>query len=68
MADGSSQRFYGLSAQIQRERSAYYDILERTQKWSMDVTEWLVWFLDALQRAVEEAQFTLDGVLTKAHF
>ncbi len=31
-ADGSPQRFYSLSAQIQRERKAYYDILERTQK------------------------------------
>ena len=40
-ADGSPQRFYSLSAQIQRERKAYYNILERTQKRSMDVTEWL---------------------------
>lgn len=67
-ADGSSQRFYSLSAQIQRERKAYYDILERTQKRSMDVTEWLAWFLDALHRAVDQAQFTLDAVLTKARF
>lgn len=67
-ADGSPQRFYSLSAQIQREREAYYDILERTQKRSMDVTAWLVWFLDALHRAVDQAQITLDAVLSKAHF
>ncbi len=67
-ADGSSQRFYSLSAQIQRERKAYYDILERTQKRSMDVTEWLVWFLDTLHRAVDQPQHTLDAVLTKARF
>jgi Fic family protein len=67
-ADGSAQRFYSLSAQIQRERKAYYDILERTQKRSMDVTEWLAWFLDALHRAVDQAQTTLDAVLTKARF
>jgi Fic family protein len=67
-ADGSPQRFYSLSAQIQRERKAYYDILERTQKRSMDVTEWLSWFLDALHRAVDQAQFTLDAVLAKARF
>lgn len=67
-ADGSSQRFYSLSAQIQRERKAYYDILERTQKRSMDVTEWLAWFLDTLHRAVDQAQHTLDAVLTKARF
>ena len=57
-----------LSAQIQRERKAYYDILERTQKRSMDVTEWLAWFLDALHHAVDQAQHTLDAVLTKARF
>ena len=67
-ADGSPQRFYSLSAQIQRERTAYYDILERTQKQSMDVTEWLAWFLDALHRAVDQAQHTLDAVLSKARF
>lgn len=67
-ADGSPQRFYSLSAQIQRERSAYYDILERSQKRSMDVTEWLAWFLDALHRAVDQAQHTLDAVLSKARF
>ncbi len=67
-ADGSPQRFYSLSAQIQRERKAYYDILEQTQKRSMDVTEWLVWFLDTLHRAVDQAQHTLDAVLTKVRF
>lgn len=67
-ADGSPQRFYSVSAQIQRERKAYYDILERTQKGSMDVTEWLAWFLDTLHRAVDQAQHTLDAVLSKARF
>jgi len=67
-AEASTQRFYSLSAQIQRERKAYYDILEQTQKRSMDVTEWLAWFLATLQRAVEQAQHTLDAVLTKTRF
>jgi Fic family protein len=67
-ADGSPQRFYSLSAQIQRERAAYYGILERTQRGSLDVTEWLGWFLDALHRAVDEAQHTLDAVLVRARF
>jgi len=67
-ADGSPQRFYSLSAQIQRERNAYYDILERTQKRTMDVTEWLLWFLETLHRAVDQAQLTLDAVLAKTRF
>ncbi len=67
-ADGSPQRFYGLSAQIQRERKAYYDTLERTRKRSLDATEWLAWFLDTLHRAVDQAQHMVDAVLTKARF
>jgi Fic family protein len=67
-ADGTQQRFYSLSAQIQRERKDYYDILERTQKGSLDVTEWLAWFLGTLDRAIASAQLTLDGVLAKARF
>lgn len=67
-ADGSPQRFYSLSAQVQRERKAYYEILERTQKGTMDVTAWLLWFLDSLQRAVDQAQQTLDAVLLKTRY
>ncbi len=67
-ADGMPQRFYSLSAQIQRERRDYYDILESTQKGTVDVTLWLRWFLDALQRAMSSAQGTLDTVLSKSRF
>jgi Fic family protein len=67
-ADGGPERFYSLSAQIQRERKDYYDILERTQKGTLDITEWLAWFLDALHRAVDHAQLTLNVVLSKARF
>lgn len=67
-ADGSPQRFYSLSAQIQRERRDYYDILECTQKGSLDVTPWLKWFLENLATAVNTAQHTLDAVLAKTRF
>ena len=67
-AERSPQRFYSMSAQIQRERNAYYDILERTQKRSMEVTEWLLWFIQTLQRAVDQAQHTVDTVLAKARY
>lgn len=66
--DGSPQRFYSLSAQIQRERKAYYEVLERTQRGDLDVTEWLAWFVTALKRAVDSAHLTLDSVLQKANF
>ena len=67
-ADGSPQRFYSLSAQIQRDRKDYYDILERAQQQSLDVTEWLRCFLQTLHRAIDEAQQTVDGVLAKTRF
>ena len=67
-ADGSPQRFYSLSAQIQRERKDYYDVLERTQKGTLDVTGWLSWFVDTLGRAIASAQGTLDAVFVKARF
>lgn len=67
-ADGSPQRFYSLSAQIQRESKAYYEMLERTQKGSLEVTDWLAWFLATLGGALAQAQHTLDAVLAKARF
>ncbi len=67
-SEQSAQRFYSMSAQIRRERKAYYDILETTQKGSLDITPWLEWFLACLDRAFTGAQTTLAAVLTKARF
>ena len=67
-ADGSAQRFYSLSAQIQRDRKAYYDVLQASQRASLDASAWLAWFLATLLRALHSAQHTLDGVLAKAQF
>jgi Fic family protein len=67
-AEGTAQRFYSLSAQIQRERKQYYDQLEATQRGTLDVTPWLDWFLACLLRAVQGADGLLAGVLTKTQF
>lgn len=67
-AEKSPQRFYSLSAQIQRERKDYYDRLEATQKGDLDVTDWLEWFLTCLLRAIQGAGETLSQVLAKARF
>lgn len=67
-ADKSGQRFYSLSAQVQRERKDYYDQLESAQKGSLDVTAWLAWFLACLLRAVLGAEETLATVLGRAQF
>ncbi len=67
-SEESSQRFYSMSAQIQQERNDYYDILERTQKGTLDVTPWMEWFLGCLGRAFEGTETTLAAVLRKARF
>jgi Fic family protein len=67
-ADGAPQRFYSMSAQIRKERKEYYDILETTQKGSLDITRWLFWFLQCLDRAIAATDETLRAVLRKAGF
>jgi Fic family protein len=67
-SENSPQRFYSMSAQIRLERTAYYDILEETQKSTMDITPWMDWFLGCLGRAIDGAQTTLGSVLSKARF
>lgn len=67
-SEKSPQRFYSMSTQIRQERAAYYDILERTQKGTMDITPWMDWFLGCLGRAIDGAQTILGTVLAKAHF
>jgi Fic family protein len=63
-----AQRFYSMSTQIRHERSAYYDILEKTQKRDLDITPWLEWFLGCLDRAFDGAEAILANVLRKARF
>lgn len=67
-SDGEPYRYYSVSSQIQTEREDYYRILERTQRDDLDVTPWLVWFLDCLLRAVRRSDSELDRVLVKAMF
>jgi Fic family protein len=67
-ADGTAQRFYSMSAQIRKERSDYYTMLEKTQKGTLDITAWLEWFLACLNRGLEATEQTLSGVLQKARF
>jgi Fic family protein len=67
-SESSPRRFYSMSAQIRAERKAYYEVLERTQKGGLDITLWLEWFLDCLDRAFAGADDILAAVLRKARF
>lgn len=59
-------RLYSVSAQIRTEQDDYYDILERTQKGNGDISEWIVWFLDCLTRAVQRSESEIRKVMDKA--
>ncbi len=65
-ADCTQDRFYSLSSQIEAERKDYYDQLEKQQRSTPDITDWLGWFLDCLSRAITNAEATLGNVLFKA--
>ena len=63
-----STRFYSLSSQIMEEREAYYNVLEKTQKGSGDVTEWLEWYLGCYSRSLVKSEKLIANVLAKAEF
>ncbi len=67
-SENTAQRFYSMSAQIQQERNAYYDVLEKSQKGALDITLWIEWYLNCLQRAIEASTELLESVLIKDRF
>jgi len=67
-ADDSSQRFYSLSSQILVERKVYYEILQKVQHSNGDITEWLLWFLNCLYKAIVSTEDTVQKILYKAEF
>lgn len=67
-SDKSNQRFYSMSAQIRLERKQYYEVLEKTQKGNLDLTDWIVWFLNCLINALKATDSILTRVLFKADF
>ncbi len=67
-ADGMPHRFYSMSAEILRERKSYYEILEKTTTGDMDITLWIVWFLNTLRSAILRSEKTIQRVVKKALF
>jgi Fic family protein len=65
-AEDTSYRFYSISAQIQKDKKEYYNILERTQKGTLDITEWLEWFLQCLAKSIRNSESLADKIVHKA--
>ena len=67
-SDDTAQRFYSLSSQILLEKKVYYETLQKVQHSNGNITEWLVWYLNCLFRALSETEKTLEKVIRKADF
>ena len=65
-AEKTSQRFYSASAQIEAERTQYYQELESSHRGTANITLWLEWFLGCLRRAIQKADHDLASILRKA--
>ena len=67
-SDNQSYRFYSMSSQIRNERKQYYELLEKTQKGNLDITDWLEWFLNCLLHALKSSETILERVIFKHNF
>lgn len=67
-AEGSGERFYSMSSRILRERKRYYEVLQKVQHSTGDITEWIEWFLHCLKNAMLATENTMQKILSKAEF
>lgn len=67
-ADGVTQRYYTLSAEINRDKNEYYNQLENAQHGGVDITLWLLWFIQCVGNAVSLATETVNKTLNKSKF
>jgi len=66
--DNMASRYYSLSGRIMTERKEYYNVLEKSQKGSLDITEWLLWFLNCYLHAIENSEVLIRNILLKSEF
>jgi Fic family protein len=57
-----------MSTEINKQKKGYYTILERTQKGNLDITEWIIWFLECLKKSILSSNTIVDKVVKKHHF
>lgn len=67
-AEGSGERFYSMSSQILADRKRYYEVLQKVQHSSSDITEWIDWFLHCLKNAIQATEKTTQKILLKVEF
>ncbi len=58
-------RYYAPSAQILKEKEAYFQILENCQKGNMDITDWIYWYIGIIEKSILEIKNTQTAVLSR---
>lgn len=58
-------QFYSMSAQTQKDRKRYYSALEQSLKNDLDITPWLLMFIETLDKALAEALKKFSIILKK---
>ncbi|MCG3692173.1 Fic family protein [Aliarcobacter butzleri] len=65
-------KLYSISTAINKDRKGYYDILDRTTNLFLNkefnLTSWIVWHLNILNRAMEEALKNIEYLIQKTKF
>ncbi len=67
-SDNSSLRFYSLSTQIEKDKKNYYLLLEQSQKGNLDISTWIIWFLESLRKSILQSEEIIAKTLAKANF
>ncbi|UCM46563.1 Fic family protein [Aeromonas dhakensis] len=67
-ADNQSISLYAMSVVIFEQQADYYRTLEQTQRGGLDITPWLVWFLDTLNVTLEQTQQSCTHALARNRF
>ena len=66
--NGAKSMYYSVSAELMKNRKDYYSLLERVTCGELDITEWIVWFLQCVDAAVSVSEAKLENVLKKTAF
>lgn len=65
---GARWLYYSVSAEMLQRRKTYYEVLQSSSCGGLDLTEWIVWFLQSVQAAIATSEERLSGVLAKTEF
>lgn len=59
---------YALNEQILKDRENYIQTLFKAQAGNGDLTEWILWFLSAMQKSIDDSKKEIAGALKKMQF